>query len=71
MCWIKEGIDMTKKVKEIVDMLEENGWNLVRINGDHRIFKKAGARRPIVLPGNLNDDLAVGTLKSTLREMGL
>lgn len=52
-------------------MLEENGWNLVRINGDHRIFKKAGARRPIVLPGNLNDDLAVGTLKSILREMGL
>ena len=62
---------MTKKVKEVADLLEENGWSLVRIKGDHRIFTKDGARRPIVLPGNLNDDLAAGTLKSILREAGL
>lgn len=62
---------MTKKVKEVADLLVKNGWRLVRIKGDHRIFTKDGARRPIVLPGNLNDDLASGTLKSILREAGL
>lgn len=62
---------LTKKVKEVADLLEENGWSLVRIKGDHRIYTKEGARRPIVLPGNLNDDLAAGTLKSILREARL
>ena len=62
---------MTKKVKEVSDLLEENGWKLVRIKGDHRIYYKDGARRPIVVPGNMNDDLAIGTLKSILKEAGL
>ena len=62
---------LTKKVKEVADLLEENEWSLVRIKGDHRIYTKEGTRRPIVLPGNLNDDLAAGTLKSILREAGL
>lgn len=62
---------MTKKVKEVIDLLEKNGWSLVRIRGDHRIYRKEGAKRPIVVPGNLNDDLAMGTLKSIFREAGL
>lgn len=61
---------MTKKVKQVVDLLEQNGWKFVRMKGDHRIFTKVGARRPIVLPGNLGDDLATGTYKSILREAG-
>ena len=62
---------MTKKVKEVAGLLEENGWKLVRIKGDHRIYFKDGAKRPIVVPGNINDDLAIGTLKSILKEAGL
>ncbi len=30
------------KVKEIIRLLEANGWVLSRIRGDHRIFKKDG-----------------------------
>jgi len=62
---------MTKKVKQVIDLLEDNGWRFVRMKGDHRIYTKNGARRPIVLPGNLGDDLATGTYKSILREAGL
>lgn len=62
---------MTKKVKDITNLLENNGWRCIRIKGDHRIYTKYGAMRPIVVPGNLNDDLAIGTLKSILRESGL
>ncbi len=62
---------MTKKVREVINLLEESGWSLVRIRGDHRIYMKKGARRPIVVPGNLNDDLAAGTLKSILREASI
>lgn len=59
------------KVREVSELMVRNGWKLVRIRGDHRVYYKEGARRPIVIPGNLNDDLAIGTLKSILRESGL
>lgn len=62
---------MTRKVKEIEELLVSNGWKLVRIRGDHRVYYKNGARRPIIVPGVLNDDLAVGTLNSILKEAGL
>lgn len=62
---------MAQKVKEVIDLLEENGWRCVRINGSHRIFTKEGARRPIVVPNKLSNDLPIGTLKSILRESGL
>lgn len=62
---------MTRTVKQVADLLEGNGWKCVRIKGDHRIYAKDGAPRPIVLPGNLNDELAIGTLKCILRESGL
>ena len=61
---------MTKKVKEVIVLLEKNGWTFVRIRGDHRIYYKEGAKRPIVVPGNLNDDLKDGTLNSILKEAG-
>lgn len=62
---------MTRKVKDVALLLELKGWKLARVKGDHRIYIKEGARRPIVLPGNLNDDLAIGTLKSIFREAGI
>lgn len=64
-------VGMTVRVREVADLIVQNGWKLVRIRGDHRVYYKEGARRPIVIPGNLNDDLAIGTLKSILRESGL
>ena len=62
---------MTKKVKEVISLLEDDGWNFIRMRGDHRIYYKKGAKRPIVIPGKLNDDLKEGTLNSILREAGL
>lgn len=62
---------MAKKVKEVISLLESNGWKFIRMKGDHRIFYKDGARRPIVVPGTNSKDVKVGTLDSILREAGL
>lgn len=62
---------MTKKVKEVITLLEENGWSLKRTRGDHRMYFKPGARRPIVVPGNLNHDMPEGTYNSILKQAGL
>ena len=62
---------MVKKVREVIELLDADGWEFKRMRGDHRIYYKKGARRPIPIPGNLNDDLKDGTLGSILREAGL
>lgn len=59
------------KVKEVISLLEANGWKFIRMKGDHRIFFRDGARRPIVVPGSNSKDVKVGTLESILREAGL
>lgn len=64
---------MYKKLNayELQNLLISNGWKHVRTRGDHHIFTKEGASRPIVVPGNRNDDLAKGTLNSILKAAGL
>jgi len=62
---------MTKKVKEVILLLEMNGWHLDRVRGSHRIFVKPGARRPIPVPGKINQEMAEGTYRQILKEAGL
>lgn len=62
---------MSKKVKEVIALLEINGWRQVRVRGDHRIFKKIGAIRPIPIAGKLSDSMAEGTFRAIMREAGL
>ncbi len=62
---------MTKKVFEVIEMLEADGWGYVRTRGDHHKFSKPGARRSVVIPGKRNDTIPPGTLAAILRETGL
>ena len=62
---------MTKKVKEVIHLLEINGWRLVRVRGDHRIYRKERCARPVVVPGKDSKDLAEGLYRSIIREAKL
>ena len=62
---------MNKKVRDLIELLEANGWNYARTKGDHHIFKKDGARRNIVVPGRPNDDLYTPFAVRILKEAGL
>lgn len=59
---------MTKKVKDVIKMLEAEGWKHGRTTGDHRIFVKEG-KRSISVAGKESSDVPIGTLKSILRAM--
>ncbi len=59
------------KVKEIIELLEANGWKLYRIRGDHRIFKKEGETLNICVPGSLNKDLHAGTEHAILKDANI
>lgn len=67
----ERGLVMKKTVGEIIELLEANGWRYIGTKGDHHKFFKEGVRRPIIVAGKRNDDLAEGTLGSILREAGL
>jgi predicted RNA binding protein YcfA (HicA-like mRNA interferase family) len=63
------GYDM--KVREVIVLLEADGWRLVRTKGSHRQYRHVSRRGRVTVAGNLGDELASGTLASVLRQAGL
>ncbi|HEX2094499.1 MAG TPA: type II toxin-antitoxin system HicA family toxin [Longimicrobiaceae bacterium] len=59
------------KVKEVVRMLERDGWYLVRTRGSHHQYKHPARPGLVTVPGNPNDELAPGTLNSILKQAGM
>ena len=62
---------MTKKVREVMNLLEMNGWHYAGTKGDHRKYVKTGFRRPVIVAGNTNQDMSEGTYRAILRQAGL
>jgi len=62
---------MPMKVRELIRMLEKNGWTRDRSKGSHRQFKHPVNPRVITVPGNEGDELATGTLQGILKKAGL
>jgi predicted RNA binding protein YcfA (HicA-like mRNA interferase family) len=56
------------KVREIIKIIEQDGWFMVRIKGSHRQFKHLDKKGVVTIAGNLSDDLARGTLNSILKQ---
>lgn len=59
------------KVREIIRLLEEDGWSLISIRGSHRQYKHLIRPGRVTVAGKPSDDLAPGTLNSILKQSGL
>jgi predicted RNA binding protein YcfA (HicA-like mRNA interferase family) len=59
------------KVKDVIQLLEADGWMLARTRGSHRQYKNLDKPGLVTVPGKLSDDLAPGTLNSILKQAGL
>ncbi|MBQ6173081.1 MAG: type II toxin-antitoxin system HicA family toxin [Clostridia bacterium] len=57
--------------KRIRRMLEENGWQVVRVCGSHYQFKHAAVRATICVPNHGSRDISIGVIKSLERATGL
>jgi predicted RNA binding protein YcfA (HicA-like mRNA interferase family) len=53
--------------KELAKLLEANGWNLLRIQGSHHIYSKAGNPARISVPIHHNQDMKIGLLRNLLK----
>ncbi|MEI8129293.1 MAG: type II toxin-antitoxin system HicA family toxin [bacterium] len=59
------------KIKEIVKLIEEDGWFLVAQKGSHRQFKHTIKAGRVTIAGKPSDDMAKGTLNSILKQARL
>ncbi|WP_422392912.1 type II toxin-antitoxin system HicA family toxin [Neomoorella thermoacetica] len=59
------------KVRDMIKMLQEDGWYLVAQKGSHRQFKHPTKLGRVTIAGHPGDDLAAGTLNSILKQAGL
>jgi predicted RNA binding protein YcfA (HicA-like mRNA interferase family) len=59
------------KARDIVRMLEQDGWFNVPAKGGHRQFKHHVKLGRVTVPGNLGRDVPPGTLNSILKQAGL
>jgi len=59
------------KVREVIRLIESDGWVQVATRGSHRQFKHPTKGGRVTVPGKPNDELAPGTLNSILKQAGL
>ena len=59
------------KVKDVIRLLEGEGWFLVATRGGHRQYKHPVRPGRVTVAGKPSDDLAPGTLNSILKQSGL
>ena len=59
------------KVKELVALIESDGWFQVRQTGSHRQFHHATKPGTVTIAGKPSVDVPPGTLNSVLKQAGL
>ena len=59
------------KVRELIKLLEEDGWYLARTRGSHRQFKHPTKSGTVTVAGKESLDIPSGTLNSILKQSGL
>ena len=59
------------KVRDIIKLIEKDGWPEARIKGDHRHYQHPTKRGIVTVAGHPGDDVRAGTLNSILKQAGL
>jgi predicted RNA binding protein YcfA (HicA-like mRNA interferase family) len=59
------------KIRDIIKLLEGEGWYLVATKGSHRQYKHPAKSGRVTIAGHPNHDLAPGTLNSILKQAKL
>lgn len=59
------------KVREVLKLLRDDGWEVVVTRGSHRQLKHATKAGRVTVAGKPSDELPPGTLNSILKQAGL
>jgi predicted RNA binding protein YcfA (HicA-like mRNA interferase family) len=53
---------MTTRIRDVIKLLEKDGWFLVNMVGSHRQYEHPTKRGKVTVAGKLSDDVRKGTL---------
>jgi len=59
------------KVRDAIQLIEDDGWFLVATRGSHRQYRHLQKPGRVTVAGKPSDDLAPGTFASILKQAGL
>lgn len=59
------------KVKDIIKLVEKDGWFVVRIKGSHRQYHHNSKKGTVTIAGKPSIDMNPKTLNSILKQAGL
>jgi predicted RNA binding protein YcfA (HicA-like mRNA interferase family) len=62
---------MPVSIRQLVRLLEDDGWIEVRQKGSHRQFRHATKAGTVTVAGKPSADVPIGTLNSVLKQAGL
>lgn len=56
------------KVKDVLTILNQDGWYQIRMRGSHRILAHNTKLGIVVVPGKLSNDIPKGTLSAIWKQ---
>ena len=56
------------KVRDVIKLVEEDGWYQVDMRGDHRQYKHPTKRGRVTIPGHPSDEMHPKTLASVFKQ---
>ena len=60
------------KVKEVIRLIEADGWYFKRQKGSHMVYNHLGKEGIVVVPNHgMNKDLKIGTAENILKQAGI
>ena len=59
------------KVRDIINLIEKDGWFLAVTRGSHRQYKHPEKKGRVTIAGHPGDELPPGTLNSILKQAKL
>ncbi|MFY9658742.1 MAG: type II toxin-antitoxin system HicA family toxin [Methylocystis sp.] len=59
------------KIRDVIRLIEQDGWILIAMRGSHRQYKHASKPGRVTVAGKPSDDVAPGTLNSIMKQAGL
>ena len=65
------GYGAAMKVRDVLRLLNDDGWHLAAMQGSHRQYKHPTKSGRVTIAGNLNHDIAPGTLNSIMKQAKL
>ena len=56
------------KVRDVIRMVERDGWYHVRTRGSHRQYRHPVKRGKVTIAGHPNIEMALGTFRGVLKQ---